>query len=143
SEVRAGRFRQDVYYRLNEFLIVLPPLRVRDDLLELANDFVAEASAELGRPCRGISSAAAERLLRHSWPGNVRELRNVIRRAIVLASDVIEPIHLTSLGRSTSLTTAVEEKSAPIGPSLKEIAETAAAEAEQRAIRRTLQSTRG
>src|SRR5205085_11094501 len=94
-EVRAGRFRQDVYYRLNEFAITLPPLRERDDILHLANEFLPEASMELGRPCRKISEAAAQVLLRYHWPGNVRELRNVIRRAILLASDVIEPAHLS------------------------------------------------
>src|SRR5881398_1855656 len=94
-EVRAGRFRQDVYYRLNEFGITLPPLRERDDILHLAKEFLPEASMELGRPCRKISEAAAQVLLRYPWPGNVRELRNVIRRAVLLASDVIEPAHLS------------------------------------------------
>src|SRR5436853_6528453 len=88
-EVRAGRFRQDVYYRLNEFAITLPPLRERDNILHLANAFLAEASAELDRPCRKLSTAATQVLLRYTWPGNVRELRNVIRRASLLASDVV------------------------------------------------------
>src|SRR5881396_3260102 len=96
-EVRAGRFRQDVYYRLNEFVIALPPLRERDDILNLANDFLAEASTELDRPCGKITAAAAEVLLRYHWPGNVRELRNVIRRASLLASGVIEPEHFSLL----------------------------------------------
>jgi len=122
-EVRAGRFRQDVYYRLNEFGITLPPLRERDDIIYLANEFLSGAGMELGRPCRKISEAAVQVLLRYRWPGNVRELRNVIRRAILLASDVIEP----------ELTAA----------SLKQIADAAAADAEARVIRRTLQITEG
>src|SRR5207245_4439098 len=101
GEVRAGRFRKDVYYRLNEFGITLPPLRERDDILHLANVFLPEAGLELGRSCRKISEAAAQVLLRYHWPGNVRELRNVIRRAMLLASDVIEPEHLAvKIGRA-------------------------------------------
>src|SRR5438067_2026392 len=123
-EVRAGRFRQDVYYRLNEFAITLPPLRDRDNILHLANAFLAEASGELGRPCRKISEAAAQVLLRYPWPGNVRELRNVIRRASLLAADEIEPEHLSVLpidpaGRAT----ARQSERAPAGASLKQLAE--------------------
>src|SRR5207249_9180260 len=147
-EVRAGRFRQDVYYRLNEFEITLPPLRERDDILHLANEFLPEASMELGRPCRKISEAAAQVLLHYPWPGNVRELRNVIRRAILLASDVIEPEHLSVLPVDPSAETALRGEPAPVGSSLgnvslKEIAEAAVADAERRAIHRVLQATRG
>jgi DNA-binding NtrC family response regulator len=144
QEVRTGRFRQDVYYRLNEFVIPLPPLRERDDILHLANDFLAEASIEFGRPCREISAAAAQSLLRYSWPGNVRELRNVIRRSILVASDVIEPQHLSFLPAvDGSPAAAPREEAASIGGSLKEIADAAAADAEQQAIRRVLQGTKG
>jgi transcriptional regulator with GAF, ATPase, and Fis domain len=143
GEVRAGRFRQDVFYRLNEFVITLPPLRERDNILQLANDFLVEASIEFGRPCREISEAAAQGLLAYAWPGNVRELRNVIRRAILLASDVIEPEHLSFLPGDASPATAAREEPAPTGASLKEIAEAAAADAEQQAICRVLQDTRG
>src|SRR5882672_7518243 len=147
-EVRAGRFRQDVYYRLNEFGITLPPLRERDDILHLANEFLPEASMELGRPCRKISEAAAQVLLRYPWPGNVRELRNVIRRAILLASDVIEPEHLSVLPVDPSPATALRGEPLPVDSalgdsSLKEIAEAAMADAERRAIHRVLQATRG
>jgi transcriptional regulator with GAF, ATPase, and Fis domain len=142
-EVRAGRFRQDVYYRLNEFVITLPPLRERDNILDLANDFLAEASIEFGRPCREISDAAAQSLLGFSWPGNVRELRNVIRRAILLASEVIEPEHLSFLPADASSATEPREEPVTISASLKEIAEAASADAEQQAIRRVLQDTKG
>jgi DNA-binding NtrC family response regulator len=142
-EVRAGRFRQDVYYRLNEFAISLPPLRERDDILHLANEFLPEAGMELGRPCRKISEAAAQVLLRYHWPGNVRELRNVIRRAILLASDVIEPAHLSVIPVDSPPTAALREELALGGSSLKETADAAAAHAEQHAIRRVLQATSG
>jgi len=142
-EVRAGRFRQDVYYRLNEFAIALPPLRERDNILHLANEFLPEAGMELGRPCRKISEAAAQVLQRYHWPGNVRELRNVIRRAILLASDVIEPAHLSVIPVDSPATAALREAPAPGDCSLKEIADAAAAQAEQDAIRRVLQLTGG
>jgi len=142
-EVRAGRFRQDVYYRLNEFAITLPPLRERDNILHLANEFLPEAGMELGRPCRKISEAAAQVLQRYHWPGNVRELRNVIRRAILLASDVIEPAHLSVIPVDSPATAALREAPAPGDCSLKEIADAAAAQAEQDAICRVLQLTGG
>src|SRR2546430_1692279 len=142
-EVRAGRFRQDVYYRLNEFAITLPPLRERDNILHLANAFLAEASAELDRPCRKLSAAATQVLLRYPWPGNVRELRNVIRRASLLASDVVEPEHLAVLPVGSALATARPGEPAPAGSSLKQLAQAATVDAEGRAIRTALQATRG
>ena len=142
-EARAGRFRQDVYYRLNEFAITLPPLRERDNILHLASEFLPEAGMELGRPCRKISEAAAQVLLRYHWPGNVRELRNVIRRAVLLAADVIEPAHLSVIPVDSPATAALREAPAPGDCSLKEIADAAAAQAEQDAIRRVLQLTSG
>jgi transcriptional regulator with GAF, ATPase, and Fis domain len=144
-EVRAGRFRQDVYYRLNEFAITLPPLRKRDDILDLAQEFVREGSRELGRRCRGISPPAAQLLLRYPWPGNVRELRNVIRRALLLAADLIEPEHLTflSVDPSSSFTLTDVSPSCTPPPSLREVAAAAMAEAEQQAIHRVLDVTRG
>jgi DNA-binding NtrC family response regulator len=145
QEVQAGRFRHDVYYRLNEFVITLPPLRERDDILHLATEFLAEASMELGRPCRAISEEAAQILLHYPWPGNVRELRNVIRRATLLAADMIEPQQLSFLNGNgdPSPATAGRRAPGPGGPSLKAIAEAAVTDAEQQAIRRVLQATRG
>ena len=143
QEVRLGRFRADVYYRLNEFVITLPPLRERDNILQLANGFLAEASAELGRPCCRISEAAVQVLLQYGWPGNVRELRNVIRRASLLASDVVEPEHLAVLPVAPPAATARSGEPAPAGSSLKELAQAATVDAEGRAIRTALQATRG
>jgi DNA-binding NtrC family response regulator len=140
-EVAAGRFRQDLHDGLTECVIALPPLRERDDILHLAHEFAAEASMEFGRPCRKISEAAAQVLLRHSWPGNMRELRNGIRRATLLASSVIEREHLSLLDGSRG--PARRSDPAAVGPSLKEIAEAAEADAERQAIRQALQATRG
>jgi DNA-binding NtrC family response regulator len=143
QEVRLGRFRADVFYRLNEFVITLPPLRARDDIVQLANAFLAEAATELERPCRKISEAAAQVLSHYPWPGNVRELRNVIRRAILLASNVIEPEHLSVLPVAPCPANAPYAESVPGDSSLKEIAGAAAADAEQQAIRLVLQATKG
>src|SRR3989454_978912 len=140
---QAGRVRPDLYYRPNQFVICLPPLTERDDILDLANGFLAEASVEFGRPAREISEATAEVLLHYHWPGNVRELRNVIRRAVVLASDVIEPEHMPLFASDASPAIALRGQPAPVGPSLKEIAEAAAADAERQAIRQALQATGG
>jgi transcriptional regulator with GAF, ATPase, and Fis domain len=82
---RAGAFREDLYYRLSVFEIHLPPLRERpDDILVLAEAFLDEVGASIGRPAAGLSEAAREQLLVHSWPGNVRELKNAIERAVIL-----------------------------------------------------------
>ncbi|TMQ65296.1 MAG: hypothetical protein E6K77_03005, partial [Candidatus Eisenbacteria bacterium] len=111
---------------------------------QLANSFLAEATTELDRPCRKISEAAAQVLLRYQWPGNVRELRNVIRRASLLASDVVEPEHLSLLAVEQSPpVTERHAEPAPAGSSLKELAGAAAADAEGQAIRLALQATGG
>jgi len=84
--IERGEFREDLYYRLSVFEIHLPPLRERpQDILVLADAFLAEISESIGRPSAGISEDAREQLLAHTWPGNVRELRNAIERAVILA----------------------------------------------------------
>jgi transcriptional regulator with GAF, ATPase, and Fis domain len=87
AAVKAGTFRQDLYYRLNVISILLPPLRERhDDILLVANYFVSKFSAKCNRQVLGISPEAESLLLRHDWPGNIRELENAIERAVVLGS---------------------------------------------------------
>src|SRR5438309_1145374 len=98
---------------------------------------------EFGRACREISERAAEVLLGYPWPGNVRELRNVIRRAMLLASDVIEPGDLAFLSVGASPSVTLRGELAPGHASLREIAGAAVAEAEQEAIRRALEITMG
>jgi len=84
--VRTGRFRRDLYYRLNILGIELPPLRDRrEDVPRLVHHFVGELSARLGRPFLGISEPAMELLVRYDWPGNVRELKNLIESMVVLS----------------------------------------------------------
>ena len=86
SAVEDGRFREDLYYRINVIHIALPPLRARGgDVLPLAQHFLGEAAARNGKPVPTLTSPAAERLLAYDWPGNVRELRNCIERAVALA----------------------------------------------------------
>jgi DNA-binding NtrC family response regulator len=92
AEVAAGRFREDLFYRLAVIPIHLPPLRERpEDILALARHFLVKWSQELGRPMRGWTPEVEAYLLRHAWPGNVRELAHAIERACVLAEgEVIE-----------------------------------------------------
>jgi DNA-binding NtrC family response regulator len=86
AEVAAGRFRQDLYYRLRVIELKVPPLRDRKgDILPLARSFLASMAARLGRKISGFTPQAANQLMRYAWPGNVRELENAVERAIVLA----------------------------------------------------------
>ena len=81
-----GRFREDLYYRLNVFPIEIPPLRERlEDVGPLASQFVRDLSKSLGKSIESIAGDSLEQLRRYHWPGNVRELRNVIERAVILA----------------------------------------------------------
>jgi DNA-binding NtrC family response regulator len=83
--VQEGRFREDLYYRLNVLHVALPPLRSRGgDVIALAQHFLVQFARQSERPVRGISEAAARRLDAYPWPGNVRELRNSIERAVAL-----------------------------------------------------------
>jgi transcriptional regulator with PAS, ATPase and Fis domain len=93
AAVEAGRFRKDLYFRINGMSITIPPLRRRPaDIEALARCFVARFSAKIAL---ALSAASLERLRAHAWPGNVRELRNVIERAAVLCEGAtIEPWHL-------------------------------------------------
>jgi two-component system NtrC family response regulator/two-component system response regulator HydG len=84
AAVREGRFRDDLYYRLNVINIRIPPLRERrEDIPLLAQEFLDRLSHELGRPVSGISDEALRLLMDHEWPGNVRELENAVERALV------------------------------------------------------------
>jgi DNA-binding NtrC family response regulator len=141
TAVKEGKFRQDLFYRLAEFTIQVPPLRERgDDVLLLARRFREEASLELRRPVAAISEDACRVLRAHGWAGNVRELRNVIRQAVLVAPDsVIEAPQIQALlsAWDAPLDSTTGDRS------LKEIADAAAADAEKRAIAEVLQKTNG
>jgi len=95
TEVEGGRFRQDLFYRLNVVPVSLPPLRERgEDTLLLAQHFLELFSKQQVKPVRGLSAESRELLLRHPWPGNVRELENAMARAVALADEggAIEPV---------------------------------------------------
>ena len=93
TEIAAGRFRPDLFYRLNVFPIRVPPLRERaGDIPGLVDYFLAQFQRKLGKPLRGVDARSMEQLQRYSWPGNIRELQNVLERACVLANDPIVSI---------------------------------------------------
>jgi two-component system, NtrC family, response regulator AtoC len=94
--IKEKRLREDLFFRLGEFIIKLPPLRERpEDILFFVQKFFREATEELNKNIREISKEASTILLGHSWPGNVRELKNVIRRAVLLSQDdIIKPDHV-------------------------------------------------
>jgi two-component system nitrogen regulation response regulator GlnG len=96
--VEKGDFREDLYYRLTEFSIEIPPLRERkEDIIYLTKRFIDATNRELSKHVRGLSREALEAIEGYDWPGNVRELRNAIRRAVLLADDLVEKAHLSGL----------------------------------------------
>ena len=96
--VKEGRFREDLYYRLNVISLAIPPLRERpDDIPLLARHFLKKHAALIGDRVAAISPAALDQLLRHNWPGNVRELEHVMERALAFCNgDEIRPEHVTA-----------------------------------------------
>jgi transcriptional regulator with GAF, ATPase, and Fis domain len=86
KEVEAGRFRQDLYYRLSVFPLEIPPLRERrDDIAPLVNHFVRQAARRMNRAVPRVTQATLTQMTGHDWPGNVRELQNAVERAVILA----------------------------------------------------------
>lgn len=98
KDVGAGRFRPDLYFRLNEFAIIAPSLRDRkEDIPYLAKKYTDEVERELNKKCGGFSRESLMALSSYHWPGNVRELRNVIRQAVLLCDEEnpLQPKHMT------------------------------------------------
>ncbi len=110
QEIAEGRFREDLYYRLNVVPVRLPPLRERrEDIPELANQFLARFAAERRIPAPNLSEEAIAALQAHDWPGNIRQLRNIIERTVILApcervevieADMLPPEVLESQGQA-------------------------------------------
>jgi len=144
AEVKAGRFREDLYFRLAVYPLRVPSLRERlDDIPALIGHFMAQLRADVGRDVRRVSADALSALVRHGWPGNVRELRNTIHRAM-LATDSDE-ICLTHLPPELQTYELPALPAQPAGqPTLSEEAPVVPLrELERRAIAHALQKTRG
>jgi two-component system, NtrC family, response regulator AtoC len=120
EEVKAGKFREDLFYRLQVMPVVLPPLRERrGDVARLATYYVDRYNGEFKKRVRGLSAAAAALLDQYPWPGNIRELRNAIERAMLLADRAtLEPEDFTTLTRSV---TAAQFRLPAEGLSLDEV----------------------
>src|SRR3954467_7878882 len=136
AEVHAGRFREDLYYRLNVIAVTAPPLRARrEDVPLLVDHFVGSYAAKKGSPRLIASKAAVQRLIDYAWPGNVRELENVIERAVVLCRG--DQLGLADLpdAVASAAPRLPSELTFSIGTPLSEV--------EQRMIRDTLSHTGG
>jgi len=140
-----GTFRSDLYFRLNEFVIRVPPLRERkDDLVFLARRFLDLTNTELEKNVSGLLPEAEQRLLTFDWPGNVRQLRSVIRRAVLLADTEIGEEHLglppgptTVRGAAVVSELPEEEEGLP----LKQLVRRATLDVERAALLQALKST--
>lgn len=145
QKVASGQFRADLYFRLAQYTIRVPPLRSRlSDLKHLAERCIEEASLELRRPIQAILPGALALLQRQPWPGNVRQLRNVLRQAVLRTTDlVIRDSAIEAVLEGPADLEPVAPPTAAHGRSLRETAERAARDAEQQLIMATLRATRG
>jgi len=148
AAVVSGAFREDLFYRLNEYSLYVPPLRERsDDILFLAERFREDSNRELNKCVRRFSDTARNLLLAYAWPGNVRELRAAVRRAVLLADELVFQEHLEidstvhNRGRHPAWT---QPEPMPFeGLSLREIVRRGTESIERKALAEALQYTRG
>jgi DNA-binding NtrC family response regulator len=120
AEIAAGRFREDLFYRLNVVAIEMPPLRARPaDIPILANHILRRLATASCKDVRGFSAAAMDALLAHRWPGNVRELENAIERAVVTAAGpIVQPEHLPASVTAAAATAAARVGTATAMPTI-------------------------
>jgi two-component system nitrogen regulation response regulator GlnG len=147
----AGSFRRDLYFRLNEYAISIPPLRQRrEDILYLAKRFLDITNIELGKSIKGFSPSTTEAVINYDWPGNVRQLRSVVRRAVLVGKDILTEEHI-GLKRMTREPWAEGEAAAGQAPKgggwdglpLREIVGRSIALLERQVIAQTLRRTGG
>lgn len=132
--VEEGNFREDLYYRLNEFNLELMPLRERnDDIEEFIETFIKQANAQLGKNVKGITSEVLEKFKSYNWPGNLRELRNIIKRSVLLSQG--EFIEISALPEEIIYAELIQHQTS--SSSLKD----AATEAERERILKVLSQT--
>lgn len=134
-------FRADLYHRLNEFSVSLPPLRERsEDVLVLAYYFINEFNAEFGKRVKGISPEVQEKFLRYSWPGNVRELKNMVKRVMLMVADTIKTIEVKDVNPEIlGLLSSGAQNVLCNGKTLKETKAQATEQAERSLICRVLE----
>ena len=145
AEIRAGRFREDLYYRLNVIEIRIPPLRERRDEIPALIDYFLTAANAAYRRSVDIPPATYRLLLEHAWPGNIRQLENVIKRVVVLGSAAGVSEELAASAKTSPATAAPAAAPVPDAGGqldLKSIARRAARDAERIAIADMLQRTR-
>ena len=118
AEIRAGRFREDLYFRLNVIPIFVPPLRERaEDISLLVEHFIADFALEYGKRAKTVTLAALARLKMYRWPGNVRELRNVIERVVIMApDDEISDRDLAFLAADSLVEKPIDDPAVPAMP---------------------------
>jgi two-component system nitrogen regulation response regulator GlnG len=143
-KVKQGQFRADLYFRLAQYTIAVPPLRDRpSDIPYLAQRFLEEASVELRRPVHQIPADVVDLLQRHPWPGNVRELRNVVRQSVLETQEPVLRVPLVKQVLRKTPDASIPTPAGTDGRSLKETADEAAREAERQAICEALRVTQG
>ena len=146
AAVRSGTFSRDLFYRLSEFTIFIPPLRDRkQDIEHLANRFLQATNSELNKQVQGFTEPALQLLLNNNWPGNVRQLRSAVRSAVLRADDCIKPEHLILEDSPAAEHASPSEitDSTLDGTSLKELVRRKTVEVERQALTEALKRTGG